>query len=295
MRSFNRDKAGINRGRAGRAGRKPKVVIVMPAYNAAKTIEQTVADLPLDVVDEIIVVDDASRDDTVGLAKRLGLQVIAHPENLGYGMNQKTCYSTALAQGAEIVVMVHADHQYDPAYIQDLIAPLMDGRADMMLGSRIATGQAIAGGMPIWKYIANRLLTILENLILRQRLTDLHTGFRAYRRDFLEGVPWSMNSNDFVFDTEIIVQAVACGYQLGETSIPARYFPEASSVGFGVSLRYGIKTLGVLARYLLHMSGLFRSRQFLRVEASPREQGRAGVQMSAKPGGRSARRGPGPE
>jgi glycosyltransferase involved in cell wall biosynthesis len=266
---------------------KPKVVIVMPAYNAARTIERTVAALPTDVVDEVIVVDDGSRDSTVSLARRMGLQVIAHSRNLGYGMNQKTCYSTALRQGAEIVVMVHADHQYDPTFIQALILPLMDGRADMMLGSRIASGQALAGGMPLWKYLANRFLTVLENLVLRQRLTDLHTGFRAYHRDFLEHVPWFMNANDFVFDTQMIVQAVACGYKLGEISIPARYFQEASSVDFWVSLRYGIKTLGVLGAYLLHRTGLFRSSKFKRASAEEWQRitspDTAGARPAARP------------
>jgi glycosyltransferase involved in cell wall biosynthesis len=263
---------------------KPKVVIVMPAYNAARTIERTVAALPADVVDEVIVVDDASRDSTVSLARRLGLQVIAHSRNLGYGMNQKTCYSTALRRGAEIVVMVHADHQYDPTFIQALIAPLMEGRADVMLGSRIVSGQALAGGMPLWKYLANRFLTFLENLVLGQQLTDLHTGFRAYHRDFLEHVPWFMNSNDFVFDTQMIVQAVACGYVLGETSIPARYFPEASSVGFRASLRYGIQTLGVLGAYLLHRTGLYPSRQFQRAAATEWQSNIPSEIVDARPG-----------
>jgi glycosyltransferase involved in cell wall biosynthesis len=223
-------------------------------------------------VDDIIVVDDASRDTTVSVAQRLGLQVITHSRNFGYGMNQKTCYCTALSQGAEVVVMVHADLQYDPRFIPQLLSPLLEGNVDMMLGSRIASGQAIAGGMPLWKYAANRFLTLLENIILGQRLTDLHTGFRAYRRDFLEHVPWFTNSNDFVFDTQMIVQAVACGYRLGETPVPARYFPEASSVGLMASLRYGIKTLGVLTRYLLHSSGLFPSHQFQRVDATRWQQ-----------------------
>jgi glycosyltransferase involved in cell wall biosynthesis len=263
---------------------KPKVVIVMPAYNAARTIESTVADLPRDLIDEVIVVDDGSRDSTVTLAKRLGLQVIVHSRNLGYGMNQKTCYSVALARGAEVVVMVHADHQYDPAYIPDLIAPLLDGKADMMLGSRIVSGRALAGGMPIWKYVANRILTLLEDIILRQQLTDLHTGFRAYRRDFLEHVPWFMNSNDFVFDTEMIIQAVACGYRLGETSIPARYFPEASSVGFWVSMRYGFKTLWALLAYLLHLMGLHPSGQFSRVPATQWQENRAAETLAGGAG-----------
>lgn len=261
---------------------KPKVIVVMPAYNAARTIERTVAALPRDVVDDVIVVDDASCDGTVSAAEGAGLQVIAHPNNLGYGMNQKTCYSAALRQGAEIVVMVHADHQYDPAYIPPLIEPLVQGRADMMLGSRIVDGQALARGMPRWKFIANLFLTALENAVLGLQLTDLHTGFRAYRRDLLENIPWHLNSNDFVFDTEMIVQAVACGYRLGETSIPARYFPEASSVGFWVSVRYGLKTLVVLARYILHQHGVRPSAQFKRCPALDRcSEMREGRQASS--------------
>jgi glycosyltransferase involved in cell wall biosynthesis len=236
----------------------------MPAYNAARTIESTVAALPHELVHEVIVVDDGSHDGTAALAKRLGLQVIQHPRNLGYGMNQKTCYRAALRRGADIVVMVHADHQYDPAYIRQLTGAILEGQADMMLGSRIAGGRALAGGMPLWKYLANRFLTVLENLILGQRLTDLHTGFRAYSRYFLERVPWFMNGNDFVFDTQMIVQAVACGFKLGETPVPARYFAEASSVGLRVSLIYGFQTLAVLGRYLLHRSGVRPSRQFQR-------------------------------
>lgn len=245
----------------------PKVVVVMPAYNAVRTIERTYADVPKDVVHHIIVVDDASRDETPHLAHQLGMQVIVHRQNYGYGANQKTCYSEALRLGADVVVMVHADHQYDPTRIPAMIAPILEGKADMMLGTRIAEGQALQGGMPLWKYVANRCLTTLENMVLGQELTDLHTGFRAYSRHFLEHVPWFSNSDDFVFDTEMIVQAVACGYRLGEAPVPARYFDEASSVNFRVSVRYGLKTLGVLGRYLLHRTGLWHNVQFSRTDA----------------------------
>jgi glycosyltransferase involved in cell wall biosynthesis len=244
---------------------KPHVIVVMPAYNASRTIERTYADIPLDIVDEVIVVDDASHDDTAAVASKLGVRVLVHRQNYGYGANQKTCYREALELGADVVIMVHADHQYDPTRIPQLIAPILAGEADMMLGTRIADGQALEGGMPIWKFISNRALTITENLILGQRLTDLHTGFRAYNRQLLESVPWFLNSDNFVFDSEMIVQAVACGFRLSEASVPSRYFDEASSVNFRVSLRYGLDTLSVLGRYLLHRLGIRRNPQFVRV------------------------------
>lgn len=240
----------------------------MPAYNASRTLERTYKDIPLDLVDHVIVVDDASHDDTAELAARLGLRTLVHRQNLGYGANQKTCYSEALALGADVVIMVHADHQYDPTRIPDLIAPILAGDADMMLGTRIADGKALEGGMPMWKFIANRILTTTENLVLRQKLTDLHTGMRAYSREFLEHVPWWMNSDDFVFDSEMIVQGVACGFRLDEASVPARYFDEASSVNFGVSTRYGLQTLGVLRRYIAHRLGVARTPQFVRADGS---------------------------
>jgi glycosyltransferase involved in cell wall biosynthesis len=245
-----------------------KVVVVMPAYNADSTIEATYADIPQNIVSEIIVVDDASHDNTAAVAHRLGLHVLVHRENMGYGANQKTCYSYALKRNADVVVMVHADHQYDPTRISAIIAPILAGEADMMLGTRIAEGKALDGGMPLWKFIANRLLTTLQNAIFGQKLTDLHTGFRAYSRDLLEQVPWFLNSNDFVFDSQMIAQAVACGFRLGETPVPARYFDEASSVNFTVSTRYGIKTLAVLLLFLIHRLGIRKLRLFTRADPS---------------------------
>lgn len=243
---------------------QPTVVVVMPAYNASRTLERTYNDIPLDIVKHVIVVDDASHDDTAQQAARLGLRTLVHRKNMGYGANQKTCYTEALALGADVVIMVHADHQYDPTKIPQLIKPILDGKADMMLGTRIADGQALKGGMPIWKFVANRFLTTTENLILGQKLTDLHTGMRAYSREFLEHVPWWLNSDEFVFDTEMIVQGVACGFRLAEAPVPARYFDEASSVNFRVSLRYGLQTLGVLRRLMFHRLGLARTDQFRR-------------------------------
>lgn len=247
---------------------KPRIVVVMPAYNASRTLERTYRDIPLDLVSHVIVVDDASHDDTSALAARLGLYTLRHRHNLGYGANQKTCYAEALALGADVVVMVHADHQYDPTRIPQLIAPILAGEVDFMLGTRIADGKALEGGMPIWKFISNRALTTFENRVLGQRLTDLHTGMRAYSRALLEQVRWWDNSDDFVFDSEMIAQAAACGFRFGETPVPARYFDEASSVDFGVSLRYGFATLGVMVRFLLHKSGVRRAVQFTRAPRS---------------------------
>lgn len=247
--------------------KKPTVVVVMPAYNASRTLERTYRDIPLDLVSHVIVVDDHSHDDTSELAARLGLRTLRHHRNLGYGANQKTCYREALDLGADVVVMVHADHQYDPTRIPQLVQPILDGQADFMLGTRIADGKALEGGMPIWKFISNRALTTFENLVLGQKLTDLHTGMRAYSRELLENVRWWTNSDDFVFDSEMIAQGVACGFRFAETPVPARYFDEASSVNFGVSLRYGLATVGVMFRVLFHRLGLRRTEQFTRAQS----------------------------
>ena len=241
---------------------KPRVTVVMPAYNAAQTLERTYADIPMDLVQGIILVDDVSRDETVKIARRLGVRVVVHMQNMGYGGNQKTCYIEALKDGSDIVVMLHPDYQYDSRLIPKMLAPIIEGRSDMVLGSRIMDGKARAGGMPVYKIVFNRMLTVIQSLIYRQRFTDLHTGFRAYRRELLETVPFLLNSNDFVFDSEMIAQAVAYGFRISEVPVPARYFAEASSVNFLVSLRYGIKTLGVMAKYAAHTTGLKKIRQF---------------------------------
>ena len=241
---------------------RSKVVIVMPAYNAARTLERTYADIPHDIVDGIILVDDVSRDETVEIARQLGLDVIIHQQNLGYGGNQKTCYEAALAQGADIVVMLHPDYQYDATRIPELIAPIVSGEKHLMLGSRFL-GDPIAGGMPKWKYVANRFLTTVENVAFGLRLSEYHTGLRAYSRRLLETIPYGLNSNDFVFDQELIAQVVAAGMgrRIGEIAVPTRYFEEASSVGFKRSVVYGTSTLRVVARYLLHRIGIRRSAQ----------------------------------
>jgi glycosyltransferase involved in cell wall biosynthesis len=241
---------------------RPKVVIVMPAYNAAKTLERTYSDIPHDTIDGIILVDDVSKDETVDIARQLGLDVIIHQQNLGYGGNQKTCYEAALARGADIVVMLHPDYQYDATRIPDLIAPIVRGERHLMLGSRFL-GDPLAGGMPRWKYISNRFLTIVENVAFGLHLSEYHTGLRAYSRRLLETIPYGLNSNDFVFDQELIAQVVAAGLgrRIGEIAVPTRYFEEASSVGFKRSVVYGLSTLRVVMRYLLHRIGLRRSAQ----------------------------------
>ncbi len=238
---------------------RPQVVIVMPAYNAAMTLERTYADIPHELVDRIILVDDVSKDDTVGVARQLGLDVIIHRQNLGYGGNQKTCYDAALAAGADVVVMLHPDYQYDATRIPELIAPILAGQRDLMLGSRFL-GDPLAGGMPRWKYVSNRFLTKVENAAFGLRLSEYHTGLRAYSRRLLEAVPYKLNSNDFVFDQELIAQVVAAGdLPIGEIAVPTRYFAEASSVGFRRSVTYGLETLRVVARFVLHRSRLRRS------------------------------------
>ncbi|MFP5341698.1 MAG: glycosyltransferase family 2 protein [Candidatus Limnocylindria bacterium] len=238
----------------------PMVVVVMPAYNAARTLERTYADIPHDRVARIILVDDVSRDETVDIARQLGLDVIIHQQNLGYGGNQKTCYDAALAAGADVVVMLHPDYQYDATRIPDLIAPILAGERDLMLGSRFL-GDPLAGGMPRWKYVSNRFLTTIENVAFGLRLSEYHTGLRAYSRRLLETIPFHANSDDFVFDQELIAQTVAAGMRrrIGEIAVPTRYFEEASSVGFRRSVVYGLSTLRVVARYVLHRVRLRRS------------------------------------
>lgn len=240
-----------------------KTVVVMPAYNAAATLRRTVEDIPEGSVDGILVVDDCSSDNTVEVARELGLQVIRHEKNLGYGGNQKTCYRTALDEGADFVVMVHPDYQYDSRLVGVAVDILRLGICDVVLGSRIRTRrEALGGGMPFWKYVANRCLTITENVVLGQNLGDFHSGFRAYRREVLEKIPFDRNSNNFVFDSQFLAQAVHFGFKVGDIPVPVRYFAEASSISFRRSVRYGFSTLGVLARFLAHRWHLRRSPLF---------------------------------
>ncbi|MEQ9411530.1 MAG: glycosyltransferase family 2 protein [Fuerstiella sp.] len=241
----------------------PTIVAVMPAYNAAATLEKTVRDIPEGSVQSIILVDDCSRDNTVEVAERLGLTVISHESNTGYGGNQKTCYTRALELGADIVVMIHPDYQYDSRVIPIAAELIRLGNCDIILGSRIRTrAEALAGGMPTWKYIANRFLTIIENIALGQNLGDFHSGFRAYRRSVLETIAWRNNSDDFVFDTQFLAQSVAAGFRLADIPVPVRYFAEASSINFRRSTRYGLLTLWVMFQFWMNRIGLYRARIF---------------------------------
>ena len=246
----------------------------MPAYNAAKTLERTYADIPHNLVHHVILVDDVSKDETVAVAQQLGLETIVHRQNLGYGGNQKTCYDRALEWGADVVVMLHPDYQYDATRIPELVAPIVAGEKDLMLGSRFL-GDPLAGGMPKWKYISNRFLTGVENLAFGLHLSEYHTGLRAYSRHLLETIPYRLNSDDFVFDQDLIAQVVAAGGMgVGEIAVPTRYFDEASSVNFKRSVVYGLSTLRVVTRYLLHRTGLRRSPQ-LQPRSKSREAGAA--------------------
>lgn len=224
--------------------KKPYVIAVMPAYNAAKTLLRTIKDIPPKTVDEIILVDDDSSDRTVKLAKKLKLRVITHPQNRGYGGNQKTCYTFALSEGADIVVMIHPDYQYDSSLTGEMIRPIIDGRFDMICGSRIRTrAEVLAGGMPLYKYIGNRFLTFIENFFLGQNLSEYHTGFRAYDGKLLRKIPFHRYSDDFVFDQQLIFGALSKGARIGEIPVPVRYFREASSINFLRSCVYGLFTL----------------------------------------------------
>ena len=235
-----------------------KIVVVMPAYNAEKTLEKTYAEVDFDVVDKVILVDDASPDDTAVSAKKLGIETIVHLENRGYGGNQKTCYRAALAQGADIVVMLHPDYQYTPKLIGPMAYLISTGLYDIVMGSRILPKGAIEGGMPLYKYIANRFLTLTENILLGQKLSEYHTGFRAFSRRVLETLPLGENSDDFVFDNQILAQAVHFKFRIGEISCPTRYFKEASSINFGRSIRYGLGVLQTAFQYRLQAWGLAR-------------------------------------
>jgi len=240
-----------------------KVVVVMPARNAARTLERTVAAIPRDIVHEVILVDDNSTDQTVALARQLPLHVIWHPHNVGYGGNQKTCYLEALQRGADLVVMLHPDGQYEPELIPKLVEPILRDEADLVLGSRLAeAGMARRGGMPRYKLAANRALTAIENLVLGTSLSEAHTGYRAYSRDLLLNVPFLRNALDFSFDSELLMQAVHFGYRIAEVPARTRYFDDASSISLWPATVYGVKTLGAAARLVLHRAGVLRSRKF---------------------------------
>jgi glycosyltransferase involved in cell wall biosynthesis len=241
---------------------RQKVIVVMPAYNAAKTLRLTYDAIPMENVDHVILVDDGSRDETLRIARDLKLEVFVHARNFGYGANQKTCYTEALKAGADIVVMLHPDYQYDPTLLPNLMTPIKAGEADVVLGSRLLHGHVMAQGMPWWKFLGNRFLTWMENRILGLHLSEYHTGYRAYSRSVLEEIPFLLNSDNFVFDQEIIVQAAHMGFRIREVPVPTRYFPEASSAGFSASVRYGFSIIFLLGRYLLHRLSWVDQKQF---------------------------------
>jgi glycosyltransferase involved in cell wall biosynthesis len=241
-----------------------KLVVVMPAYNAERTLRQTFAELPREYVDEVILVDDASGDRTAAVARDLGIRTIIHTENRGYGANQKTCYAEALRLGADIVVMVHPDYQYSPKLVTAMASMIVSGHYDVVLGSRILGGGALRGGMPRYKYISNRFLTLVENLFLGVKLSEYHTGYRAFTRQVLEAVPLGEDSDDFVFDNQMLVQAVYFGFRIGEISCPTKYFPEASSINFRRSIRYGLGVLGATFAFALQRMGIVRLPMFSR-------------------------------
>ena len=256
-----------------------KVVVVMPAYNASKTLEATWRDVPKDWIDDALLVDDASSDDTVATAERLGIRTKVHPENRGYGGNQKTCYRTALDElEADIVVMVHPDHQYDPTIIPEILQPLLEGRCDAVFGSRMLGGKPIEGGMPKWKYFANLFLTSVENATFYTYLSEYHSGFRAYTRRYLEAIPFESNSDDFVFDTEIIAQGVAAGMLIREVPIQTRYFDEASQIGFWRSVRYGFGILETMVLYKLWKKKILTPRIFRGIPRRDGQTARSGIQ-----------------
>jgi len=239
------------------------VAVVMPAYNAEKTLEKTVAELT-DVVDIKILVDDSSRDHTAELSKRLGVRTFVHDANYGYGRNQQTCYREALAAGADIVVMLHPDYQYTPLLVPAMAGMVASGVYDMVLGSRIVGGGALKGGMPLYKYAFNRLLTAFQNVFLGVKLSEYHTGFRAFSRDLLQTLPLLENSDDFVFDNQMIAQAVMFGFKIGELSCPTKYFEEASSISFRRSVKYGLGVLATTASFVLHKASIRRVARFER-------------------------------
>jgi glycosyltransferase involved in cell wall biosynthesis len=245
-----------------------RVAVVMPAYNAEKTLAQTVHELT-DLVDIKILVDDGSRDGTVELARRLGVATFVHDANYGYGRNQQTCYREALKAGAEIVVMVHPDYQYTPLLVPAMAGMVASGVYDMVLGSRILGGGARKGGMPLYKYFANRMLTAFQNLFLGVKLSEYHTGFRAFSRELLEALPLAENSDNFVFDNQMIAQAVAFGFRIGEISCPTKYFAEASSINFRRSVRYGLGVLATTAGFAAHKMGIARIPRFGVPESKP--------------------------
>ncbi len=241
-----------------------KLVVVMPAYNAEATVEKTFNEIPVGFADEVVLVDDASRDRTADVAQKLGLHVLRHPKNRGYGGNQKTCYREALRLGGDVVVMLHPDYQYSPRLVVAMSSMIATGQYDVVLASRILSGSPTQGGMPIYKYIMNRILTLIQNVLMRAKISEYHTGYRAFGRAVLETLPLEENSDDFVFDNEMLAQAHYFGFRIGEISCPARYEPESSSISLRRSVKYGFGVLGTTIRYRLQKWGLARSAIFRR-------------------------------
>lgn len=239
-----------------------RIFVVMPAYNAARTLRQTCAELPRNIVDEVLLVDDSSADSTVRLARELGLTTFAHNQNLGYGRNQKTCYREALRRGADIVVMLHPDYQYSPRLVTAMASLIAFGEYDVVLASRILGRGALSGGMPLYKYVSNRFLTLFQNLLLNFKLSEYHSGYRAFAAEVLRSLPLEENSDDFVFDNEILAQAIYMRYRIGEVSCPTRYFPEASSINFSRSVKYGLGVLATSLKFRVQKMGLVNSRIF---------------------------------
>ncbi len=252
-----------------------KIVVVMPAYNAEKTLQKTYAEIPRPLVDEVILVDDRSQDHTVAVARRLNLRTIVHPQNTGYGGNQKTCYKTALETGADIVIMLHPDYQYTPKLIASMASLIAEGLFDCVLGSRILGVGALKGGMPLYKYIANRFLTLAQNILLHHKLSEYHTGYRAFSREILEAIPFHQNSDNFVFDNQMLAQIIYGGYRIGEITCPTRYMPDSSSINIGNSIRYGLGVLKTSLAFRLDKWGLPAGKTFRGVRPATRRHGQA--------------------
>lgn len=243
-----------------------KIIVVMPAYNAAKTVRKTYSEIPLNIVDEVILVDDKSADETIKVAQELGISTIAHEQNLGYGGNQKTCYKIALEKGADIVIMLHPDYQYTPKLITSMASLIAEGLFDCVLGSRILGVGALKGGMPFYKYVANRFLTLVENLLLDYKLSEYHTGYRAFSKELLQTIPFQNNSNDFVFDNQMLAQIIYAGFNIAEITCPTHYFEEASSINFSRSVKYGFGVLGVSMAGFLHRYHIKKSNLFISLD-----------------------------
>jgi glycosyltransferase involved in cell wall biosynthesis len=239
-----------------------KIIVIMPAFNAEKTLGMTYAEIPLDIVDEVILVDDASEDNTVLLARELGIQVLRHDRNLGYGGNQKTCYHEALKRGADIVVMLHPDYQYSPKLITAMVAMIASSHYDVILASRILGKGALIGGMPLYKYVANRVLTALENLLIGSKLSEFHTGYRAWTKEVLMGIPLHVCSNDFIFDNQMLAQVIYRNFRIGEISCPTKYFKESSSINFYRSVIYGLGVVSTAISFRLNRMGLIHTAIF---------------------------------